>query len=107
MTIERLMELLDKWKMWMKIDNHKLGYPSKCILLSSGGSATDAFEEMYEVCEDNNVRILDAIISDLEKDQKEAIYYRYIGGKKPLYYEIKLELAIDNLLTISSKKIYA
>ena len=55
----------------------------------------------------DNVKIVDSIIDDLPKQQKQAINYRFLGGNKPMYYERDLELAIDNLLTISGRKIYA
>ena len=107
MTIERLMELLDKWKLWMHTDNHRLGYPIKSILLSSGGDATNAFDEMYEASENDNVKILDAAISDLNRNERQAIYHRYLNGPRPMYYELKLEIAIDNLLKIIESKINA
>lgn len=108
MTMQRLLELLDKWRLWMRTDNHRLGYPSKSILISSGGSAEDAFEEMYQTSEDDNVRVLDSVISDLEKQQRDAIYYRFLkSGPKPNFYELKLEIAMDNLLTIAGQKINA
>ena len=106
MQINRLLELLDKWKLFMRSDNHKLGYPSKSLGMSSGGeSSYDAFDEMYEDVESDNIRTVDAVIHSLPKDQKDAIYARYLNTIKPLYYEIKLKLAIDNLLTIVGRRI--
>jgi len=108
MEMNRLLELLDKWRLFMRSDNHKLGYPSKSIGMSSGGeSSYDAFDEMYDEVEDDNVRTVDAVIHSLPKEQQEAIYARYLKTKKPLYYEMKLELAIDNLLTIVARRIGA
>ena len=108
MQMDRLLELLDKWKLFMRSDNHKLGYPSKSIGMSSGGeSSYDAFDEMYEDVEADNVRTVDAVIHSLPNDQKDAIYARYLNTKKPSYYEIKLQLAIDNLLTIVGRRIGA
>jgi enoyl-[acyl-carrier-protein] reductase (NADH) len=108
MQIDRLLELLDKWRLFMRSDNHKLGYPSKSLGMSSGGeSSYDAFDEMYEDVESDNIRTVDAVIHSLPKDQKDAIYARYLNTKKPLYYEIKLQLAIDNLLTIVGRRIGA
>jgi enoyl-[acyl-carrier-protein] reductase (NADH) len=108
MDMDRLLELLDKWKRYMKSDNHKLGYPSKSLGMSSGGeSSYDAFDEMYEDVEDTNVRTVDAVIHSLPKDQKEAIYARYLNTKKPQLYEYKLQIAIDNLLTIVGRRIGA
>jgi hypothetical protein len=106
MEMNRLLELLDKWKLYMRSDNHKLGYPNKSIGMSSGG-ASGSFDDMYDEVEDDNIRTVDAVIHSLPKEQQDAIYARYLKTKKPLYYEIKLELAIDNLLTIVSRRIGA
>lgn len=106
MEMNRLLELLDKWKLYMRSDNHRLGYPSKSIGISSGG-ASGSFDDMYDEVEDDNVRTVDAVIHSLPKDQQQAIYARYLKTKKPLYYEIKLEMAIDNLLTIVGRRIGA
>ena len=106
MEMNRLLELLDRWRLYMKSDNHKLGYPSKSIGMSSGG-ASGSFDDMYDEVEDDNVRTVDAVIHSLPKDQQEAIYARYLKTKKPMYYEMKLELAIDNLLTIVGRRVGA
>ena len=106
MEMNRLLELLDKWKLYMRSDNHKLGYPSKSIGMSSGG-ASGSFDDMYDEVEDDNVRTVDAVIHSLPKDQQQAVYARYLKTKKPLYYELKLEMAIDNLLTIVGRRIGA
>ena len=106
MDMNRLLELLDKWKLYMRSDNHKLGYPSKSIGMSSGG-ASGSFDDMYDEVEDDNIRTVDAVIHSLPKEQQEAIYARYLKTKKPLYYELKLEMAIDNLLTIVGRRIGA
>ena len=106
MELNRLLELLDKWKLYMKSDSHKLGYPSKSIGMSSGG-ASGSFDDMYDEVEDDNIRTVDAVIHSLPKDQQEAIYARYLKARKPMYYEIKLELAIDNLLTIVGRRVGA
>jgi hypothetical protein len=106
--MNRLLDLLDKWKLYMKSDNHKLGYPNKSIGLSSGGeSSYDVFDEMYESSELENVKTLDAVIHSLNQEEQKAIYSRYLNTKKPMYYEIKLQIAIDNLLQIVSRRIGA
>jgi len=106
MEMNRLLELLDRWRLYMRSDNHKLGYPSKSIGMSSGG-ASGSFDDMYDEVEDDNIRTVDAVIHSLPKDQQEAIYARYLKTKKPMYYEMKLELAIDNLLTIVGRRVGA
>jgi len=108
MRIARLMDILDDWARWMKKDSHRLGYPSKSSYFSSGGESTsEVFEDMVSKSDMENIKIIDAIIDDLPIKQKQAINYRFLGGNRPMYYERDLELAIDNLLTISSRRIYA
>ena len=92
----------------MKFDNHGLGYPTKSSFLSSGGeSSHDAFEHMIGESDRQNVRTINAIINSLEDDQRKAVYARYLNEKKPMYYELKLELAMDNMLAMASRRIYA
>ena len=108
MDMNRLMDLLDKWKVYMKSDNHKLGYPNKSLGMSSGGeSSYDAFDEMYADVELDNVKTVDAVIHSLHQEEQKAIYARYLGTKKPMYYEVKLKIAIDNLLDIVKRRIGA
>jgi len=107
-SMERLLSIMDDWALWMKSDNHKLGYPSKSIGMSSGGESTsDVFEEMCSAQDMSNVRTVHAIIHSLEKGQQEAIYAKYLGAKKPLAYEWNIDMAYDNLLTIASRRINA
>ena len=108
MRITRLMSILDDWSRWMKVDKHGLGYPTSTSYFSSGGESTsEVFEDMVSKTDMNNIKVVDAVIDGLEKNQKLAIYYRFLGGKKPMFYEKKLDLALDNLLTITGKRIYA
>ena len=104
MNIEYLMYLLDEWARWMKRDDHGLGYPKRSLGISSGG-ASGSFDEMYESSELDKIKTIDSVISSLDNQQRDAIYARYLGSKKPMYYEIKLELAIDNLLTIAGRRL--
>ena len=102
------MTILDDWSRWMKVDKHGLGYPSSTSYFFTGGESTaEVFEDMVSESDMDNVKIVDSIIDDLPKQQKQAINYRFLGGNKPMYYERDLELAIDNLLTIAGRKIYA
>ena len=107
-TMDRLLQILDDWKLYMKSDNHKLGYPSKSLGMSSGGESTeDEFESMLSSMDKNNAKIIDSIIHDLPQQQQEAIYARYLGAKKKALYEFHLNNAMDNLLTIGSRRINA
>jgi len=108
MRIERLMVLLEDWSLWMKHDSHKLGYPSKSLGVSGGhDSSHDAFEFMVDESDKKNIITINAIINSLPQEQREAVYARWLKSKKPVYYELKLDLAMDNLLTIASRRIYA
>jgi hypothetical protein len=108
MHIDRLKQILDDWSLWMHSPNHKLGYPSKSLGMISGGESTsDVFEEMVSEMDMNNVRTIDAIISSLPRDQKDAVYARYLKTAKYDDYEYQLGLAFDNLLSMASRRIVA
>jgi hypothetical protein len=107
-SMERLLSILADWALWMKSDNHKLGYPSKSIGMSSGGESTsEVFEDMCSAQDMANIRTIDAIIHSLPKEQQDAIYARYLDARKPLAYEWNMDMAYDNLLTIASRRINA
>lgn len=107
MRLNRLLQILDDWSRWMRVDSHQLNFPNKSILLSTGGtSSLDEFEHMLEVADNNNVKIVDALIDSLPKNQKRAIYSEYLRMKKTTFHERDLSLAIDNLLTWADKRIY-
>jgi hypothetical protein len=104
----RLLEILDGWAQWMKKPTHRLGFPSRSLVMSSGGASTeDSFNELILTQDQDNIRIIDTLIHNLPPEQQDALYHRYLSSKKPFAYEYKLSLAIDNLLTIASRKINA
>ncbi|CAB4126371.1 hypothetical protein UFOVP89_26 [uncultured Caudovirales phage] len=106
--MERLLSILDDWKLYMKSSSHRLGYPSKSLGMSSGGESTeDEFEHMVNAMDKANVRTLDAIIHSLDKGQQQALYAKYLGAKPPLAYSWQLDMAMDNLMTIASRRINA
>ena len=108
MDINRVKLILEDWALYMKVDNHKLGYPSKSILINSGGeSSHEVFEQMIDDMDFNNVKAMDAIIDSLEPLQKQAVYARYLKEKKPVEYTRLLSLAMDNILTLASRRIPA
>lgn len=107
MRIKRLMVLLEDWSIWMKHDNHRLGYPRKSLGIASGGESSEAFDDMVGEADSKNIKTINAIINSLPREQREAIYARWLKSKKPMYYELKLELAIDNLLSIAGRRIDA
>jgi DNA-directed RNA polymerase specialized sigma24 family protein len=76
-------------------------------MISGGESTSDAFEEMLSEMDMTNVRTIDAIISSLPEDQRDAVYARYLKTSKYDDYETQLSLAFDNMLTIASRRIVA
>lgn len=105
MTMERLLEILEDWKLWMQQPSHKLGYPSKSSCIMTGGeSANDAFEIMLEESDLKTVMAIDSIIDSLPKLQVMALNARYLGSIKPRNYEDNLGMALDNLLTIATRR---
>jgi len=108
LSVDRLLQIIEDWSIWMKKPTHKLGFPSKSLVMMSGGASTsDSFDELMLAQDVNNIKIIDTVIHGLPRDQQEAIFHRYLSCKKPFAYEYKLEMAIDNLLTIASRKIDA
>jgi len=105
MTIDRLLDILSDWASWMQQPNHKLGYPSKSSCIMTGGeSANDAFEIMLEESDLKTVMAIDSIIDSLPQNQIMAINARYLGSIKPRNYEDNLGMALDNLLTIATRR---
>ena len=101
------MDIIEDWVRWHKVDNHKLGYPTKVSYMSTGSYSANAFDDMLDVSDNKNVKTLDAIIQSLPIEQRQAVYARYLGDKQPMYYELKLDLAMENLLDIASRRIHA
>ena len=63
----------------MKTDSHRLGYPNKVSYLSSGGESTvDVFEHMIDKADKENIKIINACIDSLPKEQKKSNFI--IGG---------------------------
>ena len=108
MDINRIKSILDDWALYMKVDSNKLGYPAKSILINSGGeSSNEAFEEMIDAMDLKNAITMDAIIDSLEPLQREAVYARYLKQKKPAEYVRLFSLAMDNIMTMASRRIPA
>ena len=103
MQYELLMDYMDMWKRYMKHDNHKLGFPSRSIGMNN--SSSTSFDDMIEEADNKIVRIISAVVDSLDNEQRKAIWARWLGTKKPMYYELKLQLAIDNLLTIVGRRL--
>lgn len=99
-----LMEYMDAWARSMRQEDSGLGYPKKSIMMSSGGNYT-SFEDMIEEADNKVVETIDAVIGSLDQEQRDAVWARWLNTKKPMYYELKLSHAIDNLLTIVGRRL--
>jgi len=75
--------------------------------MSTGSYSTHAFDEMVDQSDKRNVIIMDAIISGLPQEQREALYFKHLNGKEPFASEFKYQDAIENLLKLTAKRIYA
>lgn len=104
MERELLMDYMDMWARSMKHEDSGLGYPKRSTMMSTGGNYT-SFEDMIEEADNQIIKTIDAVVSSLEQDQRDAIWARWLKTKKPMYYEFKLEIAIDNLLTIVGRRL--
>jgi len=104
MDRELLMDYMDMWARNMKQPDSGLGYPKKSIMMSSGGNYT-SFEDMIEEADSNIIKTIDAVISSLDPEQRSAVWARWLNTKKPMYYELKLSHAIDNLMTIVGRRL--
>ena len=104
MKIAYLTYLLEEWAKWLQQDDVGIGYPKQSVGFLSGGSSS-SFDEMFESSELEKIKTLDTVVNSLDKNQKEAIYARYTGSKKPFRYEVHLSLAIDNCLTILGRRL--
>ena len=99
MTYSEMLDLLDQWVRWMRTpEKNSLGYPSRSSGMSSGGSVRD-FDDLFESVENDKIISLNTAIGDLEYEERNAIMWRYFKQKpKPMYYELKLQIATENLL---------
>jgi len=104
MDRELLMDYMDMWARNMRQPDSGLGYPKKSVMMSSGGNYT-SFEDMIEEADSNIIKTIDAVISSLDPEQRSAVWARWLNTKKPMYYELKLSHAIDNLMTIVGRRL--
>lgn len=105
MTMDHLLDLLKAWSVYMKQSTSKqLGYPTKSSGMYGGGTST-SFDELYESMTSDHVRTIDAIIHSLPERQQNAVYHRYLGARAEALQDYHMSQALDNLLTISSRRI--
>ena len=106
MTNDRLDWHLDNWSIWMKRDTHKLGYPSKSLCMSSGGSSgDDEFDIMCDEADINCAQKMDGLVDSITLPQRTAINHVWLQVKH--HYptqDLDYEEAIDHLIKLSVKR---
>ena len=106
--MDRLLQILDDWKIYDKYYKEKLGYPSRSLGMSSGGaSSNEALDHLLSDMDLQNAETLNTGINNLPAGQKAAIRHKYFKEPKPIAYEWQWDMALDNLLTWATKRIAA
>lgn len=75
---------LTQWAKWSRKDDHKLGYPKKSVLLSSGGASQrwdDWAESEEQSLHERNCGIMNTLINDLPDLQAAAVRATYLNEK--------------------------
>jgi len=107
-TMDRLLQILDDWKVYDKYYKEKLGFPNKALGMSSGGASShEAFEHLISGMDLQNAETMASLINSLPKGQRAAIRHKYFKEPKPIAYEWQYDMAMDNLLTWATKRIAA
>ena len=106
MERQRLEWHLENWRDYMRRPSSKLGYPSRSMVVASGGdSAVDVFEEMCESADATSAMTMDAMIDSLKTPQRVAIYHQWL--KTNHYYptqEYDYDEAISSLAKMADKR---
>jgi hypothetical protein len=97
------LEYMQNWARWMKSEDHKLGFPQRSIGMA--GASSTSFDDMIEEADSEIVRTINSCIDSLGSDEVNAIWARYIGTKKPMYYEMKLQIGLDKLQSMVEARV--
>jgi hypothetical protein len=103
MHYDLFLDYMGMWSRWMKSEDHKLGYPQRSIGMS--GSSSTSFDDMIEEADSEIIRTINSCMDSLNPEEVNAIWARYLGTKRPMYYELKLQVALDKLLDMVSSRI--
>lgn len=106
MTNDRLMWLLGNWADWMKIPSSNLGYPSRSLMIASGGGSGDCeFEIMCESADTACALAIDSIIDSLTMPQRTAINHQWL--KVAHHYPTQIldyDEALDHIMRLCDKR---
>lgn len=79
MTEERLAWHLANWADYMRQPSSKLGYPSKSLMIASGGGSSDEeFDIMCEEVDTKCAQAMDGIIDSITQPQRTAINHVWL-----------------------------
>lgn len=106
MTDERLAWHMANWADYMKQPSSKLGYPSKSLCMSSGGSSgEDEFDIMCEEVDTKCAQAIDSIIDSISLPQRTAINHTWLGVKHCYpTQELDLDEAYQSIKRIADKR---
>jgi hypothetical protein len=107
MNTQRLLWQLANWADWMKqTDSHKLGYPSKAAMISTGGgSSDDEFEIMCDESDTRCAKTMDGIIDSISMAQRTAINHHWLGVAHCYpTQEMDYELALEAIGKLAEKR---
>jgi hypothetical protein len=106
MTQDRLEWHLENWATWMKRESNRLGYPSKALCFSSGGSSgADEFQIMCDDSDTRSASIVDKVIDSISSPQRTAINHHWLQVKHHYpTHELDLELAYESIIKILDKR---
>ena len=106
MEQNRLEWHLENWSDWMRRDTNKLGYPSKSLMIASGGSSgADEFEIMCDDADTNAATTIDSIIDSISAPQRTAINHQWL--KVVHHYpthELDILEAYNAIIVIANKR---
>lgn len=103
MHYDLFLDYMSMWGRWMKSEDHKLGYPQKSVGIS--GSSSTSFDDMIEEADLEIIKTINSCIDSLKSEEINAIWARYLNTKKPMYYELKLQVGLDKLRQLVESRI--
>lgn len=103
MHYDLFLDYMGMWSRWMKSEDHKLGYPQRSIGIS--GSSSTSFDDMIEEADFEIIRTINSCMDSLNPEEVNAIWSRYLGTKRPMYYELKLESGLNHLREMVEKRL--
>jgi hypothetical protein len=79
-TLDRVKEALEIWAEDMKHGGVKLGFPSRSIGFSSGGSWGHGYDDLEETVDRNTAKAVEAILEGLTISQRLAVHHYHLAA---------------------------